>query len=68
LKQDFIVFGRALLKHYCFVGKTRHSPLSCVLSTLVRNLSKTMELNVFYWKIRGKGRLLRNDLHSNQWL
>jgi len=31
LQQDFfIVFGRALPKHG-FVGKARHSPLSCVL-------------------------------------
>jgi len=56
-------FGRALPKH-CFVGKTRHSPLSCVLQTLVFNLSKTENEVSSIEKIREKC-LLRDDLRSN---
>jgi len=48
LKQGFIMVFDGALPKQCFVGITRRSPLSRVLYTWIRNLSKRMELSVFY--------------------
>jgi len=60
LKQLFMAYGRALPNH-CFAGKKYHSPLSCVLYSLVSTLSKSMYQSLLCCKNTGNMAVARRS-------